>query len=42
MMQTGVVRVNINAPASVYLAAQATFSGGTVTATGYLAARRVR
>jgi hypothetical protein len=42
MMQTGVVRVNINAPASVYLAAQATFSGGTVTATGYIAARRVR
>lgn len=41
-MQTGINRVNISAAASVYLAAQATFSGGTVTATGYISARRVR
>lgn len=41
-MQSGLARVNISANANVYLAAQVTFSGGTVTATGYIAARRVR
>jgi hypothetical protein len=41
-MQTGISRINVSAPTSVYLAAQGTFSGGSVTATGYIAARRVR
>jgi hypothetical protein len=41
-MQAGVVRVNVSAPTTVYLMAQGTFSGGTLTATGYISARRVR
>jgi hypothetical protein len=41
-MQTGISRINVSAPTTVYLAAQSTFSGGTLTATGYIAARRVR
>jgi hypothetical protein len=41
-MQTGVCRVNLSAAGNVYLAAQGTFSSGTLTATGYISARRVR
>jgi hypothetical protein len=41
-MQTGVCRVNLSAPASVYLVARGTFSGGSLTGTGYVSARRVR
>jgi hypothetical protein len=40
-MQTGPTRVNVSAPATVYLAAQGTFNS-TCTATGYISARRVR
>lgn len=40
--QTGLTRINQSATANVYLLAQATFSPGTVTATGYISARRVR
>lgn len=39
---TGNARVNNSATANVYLVAQATFASGTCTATGYLAARRMR
>ena len=42
IMQTGITRINIAAAANVFLAAQGTFSGGTVSATGYISARRVR
>jgi hypothetical protein len=41
-MQTGACRVNVSAPTTIYLAAQGTFSSGTLTATGYMSARRVR
>jgi Collagen triple helix repeat (20 copies) len=41
-MQTGVNRVNVSAATSVYLAAQGTFASGTLSATGYVSARRVR
>lgn len=41
-MQAGICRVSISAAANVYLVAQSTFSGGTLTATGYISARRVR
>jgi hypothetical protein len=41
-MQTGICRVNVNAPTSVYLVGQGVFSGGTMGAAGYISARRVR
>jgi hypothetical protein len=41
-MQTGICRINVSANTNVFLAAQSTFSGGTLTATGYISARRVR
>lgn len=41
-MQTGISRINISAATNVYLTAQGTFSGGTLSATGYVSARRVR
>jgi hypothetical protein len=40
-MQTGPTRVNVSAAATIYLAAQGTFTG-TCTATGYMSARRAR
>jgi collagen type II alpha len=40
-MQTGVARVNVTASTTIYLVAQGTFSGGSCSATGYVAARRV-
>jgi hypothetical protein len=42
VMQTGFDRVNISAGQNVYLVAQSTFSGGTMTAQGFLCARRIR
>lgn len=39
---TGNARVNISAAANVYLVAQATFASGTCTASGFIAARRMR
>ena len=41
-MQAGICRINVSATTNVYLAAQGTFTGGTLTATGYISARRVR
>jgi hypothetical protein len=41
-MQTGITRVNVSATTNVYLTAQGTFASGTLTATGYISARRVR
>jgi hypothetical protein len=41
-MQTGICRVNVNAPTSVYLVGQGVFSGGTMGAAGYISARRIR
>lgn len=42
IMQTGFDRVNIAAAQNVYLVAQATFSGGLLSAQGFLCARRIR
>jgi hypothetical protein len=39
---TSLVRVNTATTKSVYLVVMASFGGGTVTATGYMSARRVR
>jgi Collagen triple helix repeat (20 copies) len=41
-MQTGITRISVNAATNVYLTAQGTFASGTLTATGYISARRVR
>jgi hypothetical protein len=41
-MQAGVCRINVSANTNIFLVAQSTFSGGTLTATGYISARRVR
>jgi hypothetical protein len=41
-MQTGICRVNVNAPTNVYLVGQGIFSGGTMGAAGYISARRIR
>jgi hypothetical protein len=41
-MQTGICRINVSAPTSVYLVGQGVFSGGTMGAAGYISARRVR
>jgi hypothetical protein len=41
-LQTGLVRVNLSAPATVYLLGQGVFASGTLTATGYISARRIR
>lgn len=43
-MQTGITRVNVSATTNVYLTAQGTYSGAgsSLTATGYISARRVR
>jgi hypothetical protein len=42
ILPTGTCRINVNAQTSVYLVAQTTFGGGSVTGTGRIAARRVR
>ncbi len=42
VLQTGPVRYNSNAPQNVYLVAQSNFSGGTLTVTGFISARRIR
>jgi hypothetical protein len=39
---TSLVRVNTSAPKDVFLVVMAAFGGGTVTATGYMSARRIR
>jgi hypothetical protein len=41
-MQTGICRINVSAPTSVYLVGQGVFSGSTMGAAGYISARRVR
>jgi len=41
-MQAGICRINVSANTNIFLVAQSTFSGGTLTATGYISARRVR
>jgi hypothetical protein len=41
-LPVGMCRININAPATVYLVAQSSFGGGSVTVTGRVTARRVR
>lgn len=43
-MQTGLMRVSANAATNVYLTAQGTYTGAgsSLTATGYISARRVR
>jgi hypothetical protein len=40
--KTATTRVNITSPTTYFLVAQATFSAGTVTASGQIAARRLR
>ena len=42
IMQTGPDRYNSNAAQTIYLVAQATFSGGALTVTGFISARRQR
>jgi hypothetical protein len=42
IMQTGPDRYNLSAPTNVYLVSQATFSGGTLSVTGFISARRIR
>jgi hypothetical protein len=42
VMQTGPDRYNSNAAQTIYLVAQASFSGGTLTVTGFISARRIR
>jgi hypothetical protein len=42
IMQTGPDRYSSNAPQTVYLVTQATFSGGTLSVTGFISARRIR
>ncbi len=42
IMQTGPDRYNSASPQTIYLVAQATFSGGTLTVTGFISARRQR
>jgi hypothetical protein len=42
IMQTGIIRLNIAASTTVYLVGQSTFSAGTLSAQGYLSARRIR
>jgi hypothetical protein len=39
---TSLIRVSSAVPKPVYLVAQATFGGGSVSVTGYISARRVR
>jgi hypothetical protein len=39
---TSLVRVNTAVPKDVFLVVMASFGGGTVTATGYMSARRIR
>jgi hypothetical protein len=41
-MQAGICRISVSANTNVFLAAQGTFASGTLTATGYISARRVR
>jgi hypothetical protein len=41
-IQTGMTRVNVSATTNVFLLAQATFASGTVTAQGFISARRAR
>jgi hypothetical protein len=38
----GVCRINVSAPTNVYLVAQSSFGGGSVTVTGRITARRAR
>jgi hypothetical protein len=40
-LPTAAMRVNVNVATNIYLTARATFSSGTVNATGYAWARRV-
>ena len=42
VMQAGICRINVSANTNVFLVAQGTFSSGTLSATGYISARRVR
>jgi hypothetical protein len=42
IMQTGPDRYNSSASQNVYLVSQATFSGGTLSVTGFISARRIR
>lgn len=39
---TSLIRINTSTPKTVYLVAQATFGGGSVTCAGYVSARRIR
>jgi hypothetical protein len=41
-LQTGMTRVNVSATTNIFLLAQATFASGTVTAQGFISARRAR
>ena len=40
IMQTGPDRYSLSAPVNVYLVAQGTFTGGTLSVTGCISARR--
>lgn len=41
-MQAGLARINVTSPTTIYLVAQSTFSGGTLSAQGRISARRMR
>lgn len=41
-IQAGLARINVSAPTTVYLVAQSTFSGGTLSVQGRISARRMR